>query len=399
MRIFFSVGEPSGDLHAARLVRELKLRAPGVECAGFGGPLMEAAGCQILFRLTELAVMGFLPVIPLIFKFVSLLKTGRQFLDEWRPAAVILIDYPGFNWWMARAAKRLGIPVFYYLPPQLWAWAPWRARRMRKHVDHVLSCLPFEEAWYRRRGIPAEFVGHPFFDEAAEKPLDGDFLKSHSAAAGLPRRTVAVLPGSRNHEVSKNFPIQIRVMRRLHRLLPDARFLVAAYKETQRGDCERLLAERAPELPVTLHVSKTSEIIELADVCLMVSGSVSLEVLARRTPAVVLFKIGRPFYWFCQVMVTCWSFTLPNLIANRPIMPEFAPIGDPRQGTIDTMVQILHRWLTDSVEYDRQIADLGDLRDKVATAGATARAAQAILDRLSPEAGLGNGAEALPRAA
>src|SRR5258708_18744500 len=269
MHIFFSVGEPSGDLDGAKLVAELKRRVPGLECSGFGGPLMKETGFRVLFRLTDLAVMGFLPVIPLIFKFIGLSRGARRYLERRRPDAVVLVDFPGFNWWIARSAKKLGIPVFYYLPPQLWAWAPWRVRRMKKFVNYVLSCLPFEVEWYRRHSVEAQFVGHPFFDEVAQKSLDTDFIREHSSAATGAVRTVAVLPGSRNHEVQQNFRIQIRVMQKLHQRLPGVQFVVASYKEAQRELCRKLLAERAPELPVTLHVKKTSEIIELADACLM----------------------------------------------------------------------------------------------------------------------------------
>ena len=383
MHIFFSVGEPSGDLHAAKLVAELKRRMPELECSGFGGPLMKDAGCRVLFRLTDLAVMGILPVIPLIFKFISLSRRAQRYLARRRPDAVVLVDFPGFNWWIARAAKKLGIPVFYYLPPQLWAWAPWRVRRMKKSVDYVLSCLPFEVEWYRSRSVDAQFVGHPFFDEVAQKSLDTEFIRENSSAATGAVRTVAVLPGSRNHEVQQNFPIQIRVMQKLHQRLPGVHFVVASYKDGQRDRCRRLLAERAPELAVVLHVKKTSEIIELADACLMVSGSVSLEVLARKTPAVVVYRIDRVFYWFSSTLINCQYFSLPNLIARHPVMPEFAPIDDPRW-SIDTMTDILHRWLTDEAAYSRQTGELGRLVAAVATPGATANAATAILDRLAP---------------
>jgi len=381
MHIFFSVGEPSGDLHAAKLVAEMKRRLPDLECSGFGGPLMKAAGCRILYRLTDLAVMGILPVIPLIFKFIGLSRGASRYLERRRPDAVVLVDFPGFNWWIARSAKKLGIPVYYYLPPQLWAWAPWRVRRMKKFVNYVLSCLPFEVEWYRRRGVEARFVGHPFFDEVAEKALDADFMRQHSSATTGAVRTVAVLPGSRNHEIQQNFAIQIRVMQKLHQRLPGVRFVVASYKETQREVCRRLLAEKAPELPVSLYVNKTSEIIELADACLMVSGSVSLEVLARKTPAVVVYRINRVFYWFSLVMITCQYFSLPNLIAKHPIMPEFAPIDDPRW-SIDIMTDILHRWLSDDTAYARQVAALDRVVAEVATPGATSNAVDAILSRL-----------------
>jgi lipid-A-disaccharide synthase len=384
MHIFFSVGEPSGDLHAAKLVTELKRRVPGLECSGFGGPLMEAAGCSLMYRLTNLAVMGVLPVIPLLYKFIRLGRRAERFLETHRPDAVVLVDFPGFNWWMARRAKKLGIPVFYYLPPQLWAWAPWRVARMKRYVDYVLSCLPFEVDWYRRRGVMAQFVGHPFFDEVAQRPLDRQFIDEHCTSQTGERRTIAVLPGSRRHEIQQNFPLQIRVMRRLQKLLPDIRFLVASYKEDQRERCANMLAEQAPELAATLHVGKTAEIIEGADACLMVSGSVSLEVLARKTPAVVVYRLNRAFYCFCQVMITCKFFSLPNLIAGRPIMPEFAPIENDRPA-IGAMTDTLHLWLTDDAAYATQVADLDQLRAQVATAGATANAATAILERLAPD--------------
>jgi lipid-A-disaccharide synthase len=390
-QLFFSVGEPSGDLHASKLVAELQHRVPRLECSGYGGPLMEAAGCRLQFRLTDLAVMGILPVIPLLLKFIRLALAAQRYLKEHRPDAVILVDFPGFNWWIARGAKKLGIPVFYYLPPQLWAWAPWRVRRMRKFVDYVISCLPFEVEWYRQRSIAAEFVGHPFFDEVDRRQLDREFMHEHQADAegGGGVRTVSVLPGSRNHEIAENFPIQIRVMKQLSRRLPGVRFLLASYNEEQRQRCGRMLAERAPELNVALHVGRTAEIIELGEVCLMVSGSVSLEVLARKTPAVVVYRINRGFYWLCRVIITCKYFSLPNLIANHPVMPEFAPVDDPRPA-IATMTELLYRWLTDAGEYARKIAELTRLREEVATAGATANAARAILDKLALPSPAGN---------
>jgi lipid-A-disaccharide synthase len=170
-------------------------------------------------------------------------------------------------------------------------------------------------------------------------------------------------------------------MKQLSRRLPGVRFLVACYKAEQRDCCRRMLAERASELDASLCVGKTSEIIELGEVCLMVSGSVSLEVLARETPAVVMYRMNRAFFWLCKMMVTCKYLSLPNLIADRPVMPEFVAVDDPRPA-ITAMTGVLHRWLTDPATYARQKDDLSRLRDEVATAGATANAARAILERL-----------------
>ena len=160
MRIFFSVGEPSGDLHGANLIRELRKRDPQIECVGYGGPRMADAGCQLHEDLTRFAVMWFLRVLLNLHHFLALLRNANQYLREAKPDAVVLIDYPGFNWWIARAAKKNGIPVFYYGVPQLWAWAAWRIKKMRRFVDHLLCKLPFEEKWYKDRGCHATYVGH-----------------------------------------------------------------------------------------------------------------------------------------------------------------------------------------------------------------------------------------------
>jgi len=178
MRIFFSVGEPSGDVHGANLIRALQALEPGVECVGFGGDRMADAGCKHLFDMCNHAVMGLTQVLSSLPKLIGLVREADRYFQEHRPDAVVLIDYPGFNWWIARAAHRQGIPVYYFVPPQIWAWARWRVRKMRRFVDHVLCSLPFEEAWYRERGVNAEYVGHPFFDELPRQRFDPLFMET-----------------------------------------------------------------------------------------------------------------------------------------------------------------------------------------------------------------------------
>jgi lipid-A-disaccharide synthase len=193
MHIFFSVGEPSGDQHAAHLIAELRNRQPDLRVSGFGGPLMERQGCQILFPLTTMAVMGIFQVIPLIAKFLRLVKQAEEYFEMHKPDLVVLVDFPGFNWWIARKARDRGIPVYYYMPPQLWAWAPWRIRRVRRNIDLVLSGLTFETDWYAERGIPVLYVGHPFFDEVEDHPLDQSFCREWTSDSS---RVVALLPAA-----------------------------------------------------------------------------------------------------------------------------------------------------------------------------------------------------------
>ncbi len=379
MQIFFSVGEPSGDQHAAHLIDELRRRRPDVDVVGYGGPLMQAAGCRLQFRLTDLAVMGFLRVVPLLWMFYRLVRQASRFFRENRPDAVVLVDFPGFNWWIARKAKAAGIPVFYYLPPQLWAWASWRIGRIRRFVDHVLCGLPFEPKWYADRGIEVEYVGHPFFDEVADSRLDRKFLAKRAAETC---QNVGILPGSRNQEVRRNWPVMLEVMQRLHARHPDVRFHVACYKQSHRDCCRNTLKMADVDLPVQFHVGHTPEIIELSRCCLMVSGSVSLEMLARTTPAVILYRTGRLTKWIFSRLIVCHYITLPNLFADRDIMPEFPFAGDPAP-YIKKMTEILSGWLGDRQTLFAKVAELKHLRDQFGQTGATQRTAETILNHLS----------------
>ena len=378
MHVFFSVGEPSGDQHAAHLIGELRHRLPNLRVSGFGGPLMERKGCQLLFPLTTLAVMGVFQVLPLILKFYRLVKEAEAYFHRHRPDLVVLVDFPGFNWWIARKARKAGIPVIYYLPPQLWAWAPWRIKRVRRDVDLVLSGLTFETDWYAERGIPVLFVGHPFFDEVAEHQLDEAFCREWTAEGS---RTVALLPGSRGQEVTRSWPLLLDAARRLHALHPDVNFLVANYKESQRQFCIEQYEKLQETLPISFFVGKTSEIIELADCAMMVSGSVSLEMLARRTPAVVVYRTTWPTYCIGRVLVTCKSISLPNLIAGRTVMPEFLSVGNPLPVT-NALVEQVDRWLSDPQSLVDAAKDLEQVREKIYVTGATRRTAEVIIERL-----------------
>jgi lipid-A-disaccharide synthase len=380
MHIFFSVGEPSGDQHAAYLIRALTRRRPDLVLSGYGGPRMQEAGCQLDCELTNLAVMGVFQVLPLLLTFYKLVKKAEWIFRESKPDAVVLIDFPGFNWWIARKAKAAGIPVFYYLPPQLWAWAPWRVRRMRKFVDHILCGLPFEPDWYAKHGLTAEYVGHPFFDEAAEHKMDEPFCRKWLECD---RPIVAILPGSRHHEIEYNFPLQIKIMERIVAKFPNVQFLVACYKERQLKRCREILEAHGRPLPVELHVGCTSEIVEVASCCVMVSGSVSLEMLARAKPAIVIYRINPLTYLLYLPLVNITSITLPNLIAKQKLLPEWLVVLHPERD-VQAMSAVIEEWLGNPLSLARAARDLRNLRDEVMKVGATGRTAERILSELAP---------------
>jgi lipid-A-disaccharide synthase len=380
MHIFFSVGEPSGDQHAAHLIQALRRRRPDLVLSGYGGPHMREAGCRLDCELTNLAVMGVFAVIPLLWTFFKLVRDAGRLFRENRPDAVVLVDFPGFNWWIARKAKAAGIPVFYYLPPQLWAWASWRVRRMRKFVDHILCGLPFEPEWYAERGLTAEYVGHPFFDEAAEYKLDQAFCRPWFDCE---QPIVGILPGSRNHEVEVNFPLQIRIMERVAAKYPHVQFLVACYKDRHLQRCREMLDARGGSLPVELCLGRTPEIVEVSSCCVMVSGSVSLEMLVRAKPAIVVYRVGPFTYGIFRTVVRVKSMTLPNLIARQRLLPEWCVVFRPERD-VRAMSAVIEEWIGNPLKLAQATRDLRQLRDEIVKVGATARTADCILSHLAP---------------
>lgn len=381
MRIFFSAGEPSGDQHAAHLIQELKSRSTDVVAEGFGGPEMQAEGCNLLFELTQLAVMGFLRVLPMVAKFRRIVIQAEAHFDASPPDAVVLIDFPGFNWWIAKAAKKRGIPVFYYMPPQLWGWAPWRVRKVRKWVDRVFCALPFEFDWYQQRNVNATWVGHPFFDEVAAKKLDSSLvteLQSQQAS----QKVVAVLPGSRDHEIERNFPVMLEVIKKVSLECPDVRWVVGNYKDEHADVCRQLQNEVGVDADLTYYTDRTSEVIEAADCCFMVSGSISLELLARHTPGMVLYRVPTLGRLASRVLMTCEFITLTNLVAQKEIMPEFISNGNPAKD-IAGMSETLSHWLTNPESLSDRKQAMKDLAETAAVTGATQRTAEYLLEELA----------------
>ena len=380
MRIFYSVGEPSGDIHGTNLIRALDQIRPGIEHVGFGGERMADAGCKQLFPLTQLAVMGIWNVLGALPQFLSLLSQADRYFAHHRPDAVVLIDFPGFNWWIARRARFHGIPVFYFVPPQLWAWAGWRVSKMRRFVDHVLCSLPFEPAWYAERGVSAQYIGHPFYDELPKQQLDAEFLDGQRRQGGT---IIGILPGSRTMEVERNLPTQLRAAERIHREHPHTRFLIASFKESQRKMAEEM-RRQFPALPVEMFVGKTPEIITLSKACISVSGSVSLELLYAAKPTVVVYRLSKTTYRWLRPLLKAKYITLVNLLADKMLYPEFAT----DRCDAEKVAQSISHWLSDERAYADVCRELLTLREKTARPGACAAAGQRIMEVLDGESSL-----------
>ncbi|MSR53562.1 MAG: lipid-A-disaccharide synthase [Gemmataceae bacterium] len=370
MHVFISAGEPSGDLHGANLIRELKKLDSTVRLSGFGGERMEAAGCQLLYPLCKHSVMWILSVVRQIFTFIRLLNDAQRFFREQKPDVIVVIDYPGFHWKLAQRAKKEGIPVVYFVPPQIWAWGQWRVKKMKRLMTQVLSALPFEHEWLHKRGVNSIYIGHPYFDELAAQNLDEAFLSEEKARSG---RIVGILPGSRNQEVARNVPEMLRAARLIHQSLPHSRFLVAAFNENQ-AQVVRDVAKRW-NLPLDVHVGLTPEIIVLSECCIAVSGSVSLEIMYRRTPAMIVYRLPRITLKIARRLVKVKWITLVNLLAKETVFPEFISDRDPSKELAARVIQLLN----DPAETQAMRRKLVELCDRFAMPGAVAAAARCIL--------------------
>lgn len=388
MRFFISTGEPSGDLHAANLVHALRARIPHAEFVGFGGPRLAGAGCRILYPLVDLAVMWFIEVFGLIGTFLRLLRQADRYLAEHKPDVVILIDYPGFHWLLAKRAKRRGIPVIYYVPPQIWAWASWRIRKIKERVDLVLCSLPFEPEWYQARGYAhAEFQGHPYFDELSRRTLDDDFLAEQQRRSDP---LVVLLPGSRRKELTRNLPAMYRAAARVARQQPGIRFAVSCLHE-QHADLAIEIARNLHETPrsgrhdaqqsiapdrLEFFSGRTPELIRLADLAWAVSGSVGLELMYEALPTVVLYTIRPRDRILVRLFKRSKYISLVNLIAGDEVVPEYLTHEDASAN----LAQSALRWLQHPRERAAASHRLAALREKVARPGASERAAARIAE-------------------
>ncbi|MEI6365795.1 MAG: lipid-A-disaccharide synthase [Planctomycetota bacterium] len=392
MRVFLSAGEPSGDHHAALLVRAIKERHPDVECVGLGGPCMAAEGCVLLADLTQLAIMWFVRVVLSIHRFVELVRRAERSFVDHKPDVCVLIDFPGFHWWLAWRAKRHGIPVVFYCPPQIWAWASWRIGKMRRLIDHVLSALPFEHDWFVANGMHSTLVGHPFFDASIA-----------ALRTGPPRGSaplVLLLPGSRGQEIEMNLSSLLKSAAAIHAKVPQMRCVVGALHERHARVIRSKIDASTGTLRglcVEVEAGSTRRLIRDADSAIAVSGSVSLELLAARVPAVIVYRVGSFSYivqsWFRHARF----ITLVNLLAaSNPIgpvrgvwrvpkevapadpeaiYPEYLAVGDPSQRVSEHVVE----WLTDPRAHQHVVQRLEAVASEVGQGGSAVRAAVAVL--------------------
>lgn len=361
MRYYVIAGEASGDLHASNLIREIRNADQNAEFRGWGGDLMQQQGTILVKHYRDLAFMGFLEVALNLRKILGNLAFCKHDIIEFRPDAVILIDYPGFNLRIAEFLHSQKILVIYYISPQLWAWKQSRVKTIRKVVDKMIVILPFEKEFYARHGIEVDFVGHPLLDA----------LTGNTTGPVLPlfgRRLVALLPGSRQQEIKKVLPVMLSVVKDF----PEIAFAIAGVPSLGEGFYKKLMA--GSDIPVVMN--RTYDLLGQASAALVTSGTATLETALIGTPEVVCYKGGRISYLIARQVVKVKFISLVNLIMDKLVVKELIQKDLNRRNLKDELNLLLN-----DKEYRRMINhNYNELRLKLGGPGASAKAAALIVN-------------------
>jgi lipid-A-disaccharide synthase len=369
VRLLLSCGEASGDLYAGALTRELRALDPALSIAGLGGPQFRAAGGRLIDDYRDIAVTGLTEALTKVPRSFAALRRLVAAARADRPDALIVIDSPDFNFRLAPHVRKLGVPVIYYIGPQIWAWRAARINTIRALADRVLVIFPFEEAIYREGGVPVEFVGHPLVDLCAPTATREQFLRASGLAADRP--TVAVLPGSRPNEVARILPDLVASAERITKAVPAAQFLVARAPHLD----DRLFAPvRSRTARFVVVAGETNTVLASSDVVLTASGTATVQTALHDKPMVIVYRLSPMTYRLGRRLVTVDTIGMVNLIAGEKIVPELVQ----NAFTPDAVAREAISMLTDGARAARIRDGLARVRGRLGGPGASRRAAEAI---------------------
>ncbi len=378
--VLIVAGETSGDLHASRLVQEMKRHDPELRFVGIAGPQMRAQGVEAVYPAEQLSFLGFAEVLrhlPLI-RRVS--RTMTRLLDELRPDLVVLVDYPGFNLRFAKRAKQRNIPVFYYIAPQVWAWGSGRIEKMAERVDRLAVILPFEEHLFRQHGVDAHFVGHPLLDRVRdETPRE---LFCARVGVNPDARLVGLFPGSRRQEVQRHLPVMLELAELIGSQLRDTHFVVAQAP----GLDQEVYTAAVKSWPPGVKLLREGHyaLMQHASALVLASGTVTLEAAIFATPFVVIYKVSPATWLLAKRLVKLPYIGLVNVVAGRRVVPELLQ----RDLTADNLARTVRALLEDDALRNQMRANLLDVRRQLGQPGAAARAAELALDLLHSRGGV-----------
>ena len=371
MRYYVIAGEASGDLHASNLIRGLKKQDPEAEIRGWGGDLMQEAGCEIVRHYKDTAIMGFVAVIRNLRKLKANIRACCEDIQAWQPDVVILVDYAGFNLRIARFAKRIGIRVFYYISPKLWAWNTGRVKQIRENVDRMYVIFPFETDFYKKYDYQVQYAGNPLVDAIHDRPFQEETFSEFIEANGLSGRPViALLAGSRMQELKYVLPQMLKMVRHF----PDFEFVIAGAPSMKAADYAKYIGDSG----VKIVYGQTYRLVKQAVAALVTSGTATLETALLKTPQVVCYRgEGGAFsYGLFKTFVKVKYISLVNLMLDREVVKELLM----QQLNEKNLLSELSRILYDEDVRQKMIADYEEIIKRLGKPGASDRFAKLMVE-------------------
>jgi len=372
-RVMIIAGEASGDLHGSNLVRAMRKRDTALFFFGIGGPALKNEGVNILVDASDLAVVGITEVFNKITSILKGMSIAKKALKKLRPDLLILIDLPDFNLRLAPTAKKLGIPVLYYICPQVWAWRSGRIKKMRKLADHLAVILPFEEDFYKAYDMPVTFVGHPLLDnhlfiqdDTLEMPADDTLV-------------IGFLPGSRDREISRHLPVMLDAALILLKKLDSVKFIISLAPGIEREYMEKIIENHGGDADFEIVTGGAKHMFKRSELVVAVSGTVTLETAIFGMPTVIIYKVSPISYWLGRAMIRVEHIGLANLIAGKKIVPELLQEKASPIKIADTVFELL----SDASGLEEMRRELLNVKDILGGPGASERVADIALGMLS----------------
>ena len=382
MRYYVIAGEASGDLHASNLIRGLRSQDPEAEVRGWGGDLMQEVGCEIVRHYKDTAIMGFVAVLKNLKKLKGNIRACCEDIQTWKPDVVILVDYAGFNLRIARFAKCIGIRVFYYISPKLWAWNTGRVKQIRKNVDRMYVIFPFETDFYKKYNYKVQYAGNPLVDAIHDRPFQNETFSDFVQLNGLSGRPIiALLAGSRVQELKFVLPQMLKMVRHF----PDFEFVIAGAPSMKDSD----YAAYVGDMGVKIIYGQTYRLVKQATAALVTSGTATLETALLKTPQVVCYsgEGGAFSYWLFKTVVKVKYISLVNLMLDREVVKELLMQKLNEKNLLTELSRIIY----DEDVRQKMTADYEEIIERLGKPGASDRFAKLMIEDIErdrPEDGL-----------
>jgi len=370
--VMIIAGEASGDQHGAKLVRAMRRRNNGLSFSGIGGQAMKDAGVRVEVDASTLAVVGITEVLSKTSHLLHGLRVAKQLLKNLRPDLLVLIDFPDFNLHVAATAKKLGIPVLYYICPQVWAWRPGRVQKIKKRVDHLAVILPFEADFFRRHAIPVTFVGHPLLDTQSLSGFD------NAAPATRAKKIVGLLPGSRDREIVRLLPTMLAAADNLTRRSSDIKFLVSVAPSVAKESVAAIVRSHSVEADIELVEGGVRSVFRKSSLVVAASGTVTLEAAIWGTPMIIVYRVSTLTYWMGKALAKVKYIGLVNLIADKEIVPELIQ----HDASADNIADNVSKLLNDDSRLQNLKDELLKAREALGRPGASERVAEIALNMI-----------------